>query len=397
MLVSAPACAILARVRRGRLTGVVIGLVVVLINIGVVLAVVFGLEGPPTANRSSTSSTSTDIDPAPTTTSSTSSKSSSPRSVIARRDNPSIVVLGGDEGVGDSGWVSGLSSVVAERGRSVSFASLSPQDPTKYGDSALAGEGDRLNLWNASVSSSSLSYATNRVRFLVPETTDVVLISYQPTRSAGLARQLDDLTEEVRSQSPRAAVAVVVGPRPADGSRGEVRRAQKKWAQDHGVEVIDVDSAFQRSPDGVLLDPTSPSGLSAPGAQVWAAAVADSLLGRAAQTDTSEAEPTQTAPAETPETASSTTTTTTSPPPVPDPVTTQPPAPPPVDPPPAPSPTYTPPPTRTSESSSSDGPSTSTSSTEPSDGDPSSTEETTSTSSSVSSAEMTTDREQTAP
>ncbi|OAB86241.1 hypothetical protein AWH69_15225 [Janibacter melonis] len=308
--------------RRARLTGIIVGLVVVLLNIGIVVGIVVGLEGTPTTRDSSSSSSS--IDPAPTTSGTQSEQSMpSPREVLARRQEPSVVVLGSDEGVGETGWVDRLGSVVVDRGRTVEYARLSPDDPTKYAGAVRSGDGRRLGLRNASVSGSSLSYAKNRSAFLVPKDADVVLISYQPARTKGLSGQLSALVRAVESQAPKAVVALVVGPDQGTPSYAQVRAAQRRWASRQGIPSVDIGKAFDSAQGALLLDPASQSGLTSTGADVWAQAVADFLLGRVAASPPPASSLTPEATESDPISSSITT-----PPPTSEPVTTD--APPPV-------------------------------------------------------------------
>ncbi|WP_354587039.1 SGNH/GDSL hydrolase family protein [Janibacter sp. UYMM211] len=251
-----------------------------LLNIGVVVGIVVGLEGAPSTRDSATSSSSS-IDAAPTTSGTPTKRSRpSPREVLSRRESPTVVVLGGDEGVGDAGWVDRLSSVAAEGGRAVDYARLSPDDPTKYSDAVKSGAGRQLVLRNASVPGSSPSYAKNRLPFLVPKDADVVLISYQPVRAEGLSAQLSSLMRAVESQAPNAVIALVVGPDQGEPSHTQVRAAQRRWSSKQDVPSVDIGKAFDSAEGVLLVDPASQTGLTAPGADAWAQAVADFLFGR---------------------------------------------------------------------------------------------------------------------
>ena len=272
--------------RRARLSGVLIGLAVVLLNIAIVVGLVVGLEGTPSLSSSSSSSSPEPSEPSPRST--TEPVPDTPASVIADRSNPVVTVLGADPGVGEGGWVQRLATVTTERSRRVDYAALDPQDPTRYGKMSVTGSGRKLTLRNGSVAGANLTYATNRAQFLVPKNADVVLLSFAPSNGSGLASDLNALRRAVRKQAPDAALGLVLPPRPADGSGGSVRKAAQAWARKMQVRVIDVDAAFRKSTSPDLRADWLPTGLSESGADLWAQTVADALLGSGSRPSPSE-------------------------------------------------------------------------------------------------------------
>ncbi len=267
----------------------------VVLNLAIVLAVVVGVEGPP--SLSSSSSTSTEPSTSTKASISTTTKTPSPRRVVQHRSNPVVVVLGAEPGVGDAGWVQGLAEAAAERERTVDYAELDPADPTRYLDETTSGAGKKLTLRNGSVAGASLSYAANRAQFLIPREADVVLMSFSPKDEADVRPGLKALRAAARKQAPGAVLALVVPPRPAAGTGGSVLGEQRSWAKSADVPVIDVDEAFRDASGTELRADWLPTGLSEAGASLWATTVVDALLG-ADSTDNSSSTSTTTVPTE---------------------------------------------------------------------------------------------------
>ncbi|WP_156466356.1 SGNH/GDSL hydrolase family protein [Janibacter sp. Soil728] len=255
------------------------GLVVVLVNVALVVGLVVWLQGRPDLSAVSESSSTTE---APTSSSSSSSSPTfaEPATVLKEDEHPFVVVLGGDEGTGETGWVQRMATIALERPRTVSYSALEPSDPTKYADPTRSGTGKRLWLRNGSVAGSSISYAANRLRFLVARNADVVVISFQPTTTKGLDRDLNDLLKKVRRQAHEATVAIVLQPVAADGSGRTVRARQEAWAERNRVPTIDVNKAFVKAEGVQLRSEWADSHLTEQGADLWARTVLDRLIGR---------------------------------------------------------------------------------------------------------------------
>lgn len=270
------------------------------LNLAIVLAVVVGVEGPPSLSSSS-STPSESSTTSEKSSSSTTTKSPSPASVVRHRSNPVVVVLGAQPGVGEGGWVREMADVAGERERTVRYSELDPADPTRYLDETTSGTGKKLTLRNGSVAAASLTYAANRAQFLIPKDADVVLISFSPQDEADVRPGLKALRAAARKQAPDAVLALVVPPRRVDGTGGSVRSEQRSWAKSADVPVIDVDAAFRDASGTELRADWLPTGLSEAGASLWATTVVDALL-RADSADSSSATSTTAAPTDSPST-----------------------------------------------------------------------------------------------
>ena len=268
-----------------------IGLVVVLINVALVVGLVAWLQGGPDLTSPDDPS-STPSEPSSSSSTSEKPKFAEPRTVLDDDKDPFVVVLGGDEGVGEGGWVQRMSTQAVERHRKVTYAGLDPADPTKYDEPVREGKGKSLWLRNGSVKGSSPSYATNRLRFLLPRNTDVVVISYHPTSTKGLDRDLNDLLKKVKGQARGATVAIVLGPNAADGSGRTVRKRQHDWAERNGVPTIDVHRAFSKASGQELRSEWEDTHLTEQGSDLWARTVLARLIGagQAAPNSTSTTE-----------------------------------------------------------------------------------------------------------
>lgn len=269
-----------------------IGLVVVLINVALVVGLVAWLQGGPDLTSLDDSS-STSSEPSNSSSTSEKPKFAEPRTVLDDDKDPFVTVLGGDEGVGEGGWVQSMASQAAQRHRRVNYSALDPQDPTKYESSSGDGEGKRLGIRNGSIKGSSPSYATNRLRFLLPGNTDVVVISYHPTSAKGVDHDLNDLLKKVKGQARKATVTLVLGPNAADGSGRTVRKRQRDWAERNGVPTIDVHHAFSKASGQELRSEWEDTHLTAQGSDLWARTVLARLIGagKATSTSTSTTEP----------------------------------------------------------------------------------------------------------
>lgn len=263
-----------------------IGLVVVLINVALVVGLVAWLQGGPDLTSPDDPS-STPSEPSSSSSTSEKPKFAEPRTVLDDDKDPFVVVLGGDEGVGEGGWVQRMSTQAVERHRKVTYSGLDPTDPTKYDEPTREGKGKSLWLRNGSITGSSPSYATNRLRFLLPRNADVVVISYHPTSTKGLDRDLNDLLKKVKGQARKATVTLVLAPNAADGSGRTVRKRQRDWAERNGVPTIDVHHAFSKASGQELRSEWEDTHLTAQGSDLWARTVLAKLIGAGKATSTS--------------------------------------------------------------------------------------------------------------
>ncbi|ROZ85957.1 SGNH/GDSL hydrolase family protein [Gordonia sp. OPL2] len=143
--------------------------------------------------------------------------------------------------------------------------------PYTYG-----ANGPKVSIWNGSVAGSSAGQAIPDLNSLQPTRPDIVLLSFGHNQHPGTAASdSEDLVETIRNRwGSDVAIAVMLQnaatvPR-SDRSARNVEEI-RFWALGRGLPVIDVYSAFAKSPDlGALI---VPDGLgvhpNAAGSQLW--------------------------------------------------------------------------------------------------------------------------------
>ena len=222
----------MARVHRFRGADIGLGLLAIVVNVGLVVAVVMLTTGPadpatdPTATptHSATASPSATATPTPTPT------PSSPEELFA--SGPvSLTVLGDQTGDGPGEWVSVVASLLAQDHR-VTLDQLDPQDPTVYAqEQSLGGSGPQVTIHNASRPGVTASYAASRIEFLVPDQPDIVVLNYGRNDTASsVAKGLDRTTTAVRERWPAATVVL----HRAAADRGRRRRRGAPGGRDVG-------------------------------------------------------------------------------------------------------------------------------------------------------------------
>lgn len=277
--------------RRSRTTSALLGLVVVLVNISIVVAVVSltgwgrGDTAPPTAGAP----TGTPTPGASTSTTGAGSAAASatdPTAQAARvagllgsGTDVSIAVLGDGTGDEKGEWV----QVLAERLGStheVALRNLDPSDPTRYSKAVTYGSsGPTATVWNGSRGGVSASYAARRLGFLIPSKPDVVLLNYgRDNTASNMPPAISATYAALRKAWPDVPVMLVLQPPDRDDAIGPVRVAAEDWAASHGVPTIDVAAAFDDAGDpNDYVSVVDPPSVNSKGGRLWARTVLDAL------------------------------------------------------------------------------------------------------------------------
>lgn len=188
-----------------------------------------------------------------------------------------VVVLGDSTGDDTGEWVHlWARSLGTERG-----ATLLRWDA--FGDAgyvaaqSFGGVGPDVTVRNGSVTGTRASYAMEHLDLLVPDDTDLVLLSYGHNHGPEDVQQVAELVRRVRAGAPEAEVVLVLQNPQLDDAHAEVRQAVEDIAEREQVPTIDVARAFAEAPRPIgelLVDRVHPS---AEGSQVWARTVEDAL------------------------------------------------------------------------------------------------------------------------
>lgn len=270
-------------VKRFRGTDVGLGLLAIVVNVGLVVAVVVWATGrsdelPPAAAT-----------PTPTATSSpTVSRSATPTpspsgapAVLARTTPITIAVLGDQTSDGQGEWVSVMAELLG-RNRQVTLHQLDPQDPTVYaGRQVFGSSGPRVDIYNGSRAEATADYAAQRLRFLSPKKPDLVLLNYGRNDSPGrVGARLQATATAVRATWKDAVLGVTLQP-PSRGDAGkEVRDGVIAWAQTSRVPTVNVAAAFIKTGEAeAYVSGRDPLAMTAGGDQLWGSTVYRLLVG----------------------------------------------------------------------------------------------------------------------
>ncbi|WP_187589865.1 SGNH/GDSL hydrolase family protein [Gordonia sp. OPL2] len=198
------------------------------------------------------------------------------RAMMASSSGLTVSVLGDSTGNTSDEWV-GLWARALAAHRVVDLHLWDKErsrfffQPYTYG-----ANGPKVSIWNGSVAGSSAGQAIPDLNSLQPTRPDIVLLSFGHNQHPGTAASdSEDLVETIRNRwGSDVAIAVMLQnaatvPR-SDRSARNVEEI-RFWALGRGLPVIDVYSAFAKSPDlGALI---VPDGLgvhpNAAGSQLW--------------------------------------------------------------------------------------------------------------------------------
>ena len=269
--------------RRSRATDVSLGLVILLVNVAIVVAVVFLVGGRsespdpgaqnPTGTPTPSASAQTDAQGVPTTD----------ISGLAGRDaDLTLAVLGDGTGDEEGEWVTVLGELLGGD-RKVKVNNLDPSDPTHYARALSYGSGEHTaTIWNGSRLGVSADYAAQRLEFLVPDKPDAVLLSYgRDDKADEIGPALSTTLKAIREQRAGVPVAVVLQAQNTDDKIAPVREAAAKWAEANGLTTIDVAAAFRKAGDpNSFVSVVDPPSVNARGGQLWGETVFRALGGR---------------------------------------------------------------------------------------------------------------------
>jgi hypothetical protein len=296
--------------RRTRTTSALLGVVILLVNVSIVVAVVslagWGRDsaappasaststGTPTASASSTSGPSSAASSGPssgpssapssgTTTAATdaAAQAAQAAALVGSGRDVTISVLGDGTGDEEGEWVQVLATQLG-RTHQVALNDLDPSDPTRYTAAVDYGEaGPRVTIWNGSRAGVDAGYAAQRLGFLVPSKPDVVLLSYgRDDKAATIAGSLTGTYAALRGRWPDVPVLLVLQPPDRDDAIGPVRVAAEDWATSASVPTIDVAAAFSQAGDpNSFVSVVDPPSVNARGGRLWAQTVLTALGG----------------------------------------------------------------------------------------------------------------------
>ncbi|GAA6526148.1 SGNH/GDSL hydrolase family protein [Intrasporangium sp. DVR] len=281
--------------RRSRATDVSLGLIALLVNVAIVVAVVFFVGGRSEAPPEKSAAPSS----ASTSTTSGTAGSAAPTDisqVLTSDKDVVLAVLGDGTGDEDGEWVSVLAELLGQS-REVSLRNLDPTDPTRYAKERTYGEsGPTAVMWNGSRLGANASYAAERLDFLVPEEPDAILLNYgRDDKASAIAARLDTTLAAIKAKWPKTPVAVVLQAQNTDDQLAPVREATAEWAEVNKLTEIDVAGAFLRAGDPnsfvSIVDPPSVNSL---GGRLWGETVFTALGGKLveAPSGTASSEPT---------------------------------------------------------------------------------------------------------
>ncbi|MCA1781508.1 MAG: hypothetical protein LC679_04825 [Intrasporangiaceae bacterium] len=282
-----------------RLRGILLGIVVVGVNILLVATLVVatssrsvsGFLSMDTDDPASTQATSPARTPSPLTSipgPAVTGENGAPAAVgeqFATGDPLSVVVLGDQTGTHEDDWVQAWARTLAQV-RPVSLLSPRATDPTIYEEpvsmgAEQPGPGNGLiTIRNASIVGASPGYVAPRLPLLVPEDTDVAILSFGRSNSpTDIETDLSALSTALRAAVPTAQILVVVQPPRQDGEPvldGLVR----DWAEESRLATIDVAAEFAEQ--GIIDETVStrdPLSVNILGGLTWAGLVQDAVFG----------------------------------------------------------------------------------------------------------------------
>jgi hypothetical protein len=164
----------------------------------------------------------------------------------------------------------------------VTLRGLDPNDPTRYVSTTRFGSsGPHVTVWNGSRRNAPASYPAARLRFLVPQKPDVVLMSYGRDNTASdITPQLESTYRALQARWSEVPVAVVLQGQERDDSSAPVRALVDDWARSHSLPTIDVAAAFTRAgdPNG-FVSTVDPPSVNARGGTLWGRTVLLALGG----------------------------------------------------------------------------------------------------------------------
>jgi hypothetical protein len=268
---------------RSRVKSALLGLVILLVNVSLVVAVVSVTRGrsggrpelPPSADAKSHAVTGT-----PTVSGSTAAPSSvsadqlaaKAAAVVDSTKPVNVAVLGDGTGDESGEWVQVLATLLA-RTRTVGLRNLNASDPTTYDAPVTYGtSGPRTTVWNGSRQGAGAAYAARRLDFLVPTTPDVVLLSYGRSNTASdIPAALTSTYTTLRAKWPGVPVLVVLQAPDRDDVIGPVRVATEDWAATHKLPTVDVAAAFSSAGDpNRYVSVVDPPSTNSKGGRLWA-------------------------------------------------------------------------------------------------------------------------------
>jgi len=297
--------------RRSRTKSALLGLVILLVNVSVVVAVVSltggGPDGTPELPPSAGAHTSSSGTPVPGTTTASGTTpaatalAAQAAGLVGSGRDLTIAVLGDGTGDEDGEWVQVMAKLLSET-HQVKLRNLNESDPTRY-DAAVAygTSGPQATVWNGSRRDVGAAYAARRLDFLMPARPDVVLMSYGRDNTAStMPAALKSTYAALRAKWPTVPVLLVLQAQDRDDAIGPVRVAAEEWAATNGVPTVDVAAAFSAAGDpNRFVSVVDPPSVNSKGGRLWARTVFAALGGDVSALPTDGSLPGTTTPAET--------------------------------------------------------------------------------------------------
>ena len=202
-------------------------------------------------------------------------------------DRPyTISVLGDSTGNYVDEWVHILARhIAAAYGRTVAVRDWDvEQNAYQVEQEHLYGTGVPVTVWNASSAGKSAEYSLENYPKMMPQPTDLTIISHGHNSPNGAAKGVVRLVDMAyRNTTPGGGVMVVLQNPRTDKFADQRTKVTDQLRQmysgkpDTGVVLLDVNSAFTAAPDLPAL--LRPDGIhpNAAGSQVWADAVVQQL------------------------------------------------------------------------------------------------------------------------
>ncbi|GAB3713200.1 SGNH/GDSL hydrolase family protein [Mariniluteicoccus flavus] len=172
---------------------------------------------------------------------------------VMRGDAVDIVVLGDASGMGANGWVAQLADTLASS-RKVKLVTVEGdrENATEKGSGAR-----QVTLRNVSDANLTLRGAAGRIDQLVPQGTDLVILSFGHKESqSSISADLEALWTKI----PASATAIVTVQNPEKGTAQQAQRDRTRavtdWANENKAPKVDVFDAFTKAPEPLaeLLD-----------------------------------------------------------------------------------------------------------------------------------------------